>query len=339
MSVTLFNPLPIALAHYADEMAQTLSRLGIDTKRLSPSPSTDARGVSRLRRVAAHMRAVHTVKGSDSWVLILWPSLGWAEPALWSSRSGASMIVIHDPVPLRRQYGLGALGRILAQVTLGRTPPRLICHTLDAALSTANQLGLDPPPPVCLHPILTAAAPEGPGAVSASSGTILVAGQHKPTRDMALLSELGPRLRATGYRPRIVGSGWPPVDGWEVRNEFLTETELEREIRGSDGVLIPYHRYWQSGIAIRAVEAGVPTVGVETSFLRTLMGDGYPGFVHSASEPDAWLGAIEAVTARFLDMDRRRAGYQRKVDRSWAAQLGQFVDPPSGGNHALQCPC
>lgn len=321
--MTLFNPMPIALAHYAVEMVDTLGRLGIATQCSSPVPPTDARDTSLTRRIAAHIRAVSAIRETHSTVLVLWPAFGWVEALLWSrSNRLAHMMVIHDPVPLRQQHGQGRLSRLLTKVALRENQLGFICHTMDAAVSTAAQLGLETLPHVCLHPVATSRADQSPDpGTRVPRGTILVAGQYKPARDMDLLSALGSRLRGRGYRPRIVGRGWPSVAGWETQDGFLTESELNSEISCADIVLLPYHRYWQSGIAVRALEAGVPVVGAATSFLQSLMGEGYPGMVPVPSDPTAWMDAIIATTTTLVDMKGRRADYQQRVDRSWAVLL------------------
>lgn len=180
---------------------------------------------------------------------------------------------------------------------------------------------------MALHPILT--APTAHAEDAAVRRTVLVAGQHKPSRDTALLSALGPRLRAAGFVPRIVGLGWPALPGWDHQDEFVDERRLAAEIASAAAVLIPYHRYWQSGIAIRALEANVPVVGGDTEFLTTLYGDGYPGLCGATADPDEWLGAIEAVSRRSYALDDYRTAYRHRADESWRRALST---PPDDGS-------
>jgi hypothetical protein len=320
MQVTLFNPLPATLAHYEVEVDQTLGRIGIDSRRLSPSPATDSQDAGRARRLVAHSRGVGAARTGGSDTLVLWPALGWIEPALWAGPPRTS-IMVHDPRPLRKQYGQGRIGLLLGRALSRWSAPDFICHTQDAAVSTAEQLGLEGAPPVCLHPVLTD-PPPSPGYES--SHTVLVAGQHKPTRDLELLRHLGPLLRARGYRPCIAGRGWPAISGWDVIDEFLSERNLAAMIAGATAVVLPYDRYWQSGIAVRALEAGVPVVGTPTSFLKELFGSDNPGLVQSASDPGAWADVVEAVEAEWSDQADRRLDYRQRVDSSWAALFAEL---------------
>jgi glycosyltransferase involved in cell wall biosynthesis len=324
--VVLFNPLPLALAHYQRELSETLGRLGVDSRAVAPSPSTDDGESSLPSRAAGYLRAVRSNAGGEGPTLILWQAFGWLEPALWLGRSEA-LLIIHDPVPIRRQYGHGRPARLLARAIGQRLGPRLVCHTDEAAQATLERVG-GALPAVCLHPILTA---EGngdgpPRAGGAEDPVVLVAGQHKPSRDMTLLAELGPRLRAAGLRPRVVGRGWPEIDGWEVRNAFVSEQELEAEIDGAAVVLVPYRRYWQSNIAMRSLEADTPVVGAPTPFLRSMLGDDYGGFPAAEGGAGSWLQAIEATLQGAPDLAERRRDYQRRVDQSWANLLGRSAD-------------
>jgi hypothetical protein len=316
--VILFNPLPLALAHYEREMAETLSRIGRDSLPVRPTPSVDDRDSSLPARALGHLAAVRSSHAGDA-TLILWQAFGWLEPALWMGRS-RSLLIVHDPVPIRRQYGHGAPSRLLARVIGQRLGPRLICHTDEAADAARERVG-GPRPAVCLHPILTPGAATV-GADAPGEPIVLVAGQHKPSRDLTLLRELGPLLRRAGLRPRVVGRGWPALDGWDVRDAFVSEAELDAELRRAAVVLIPYRRYWQSGIAIRALEAGTPMVGAPTAFLRSLVGEDYPGFPAAEGTAVSWQRAIEAALDHDLGLAERRADYALRVDRSWTDLLG-----------------
>jgi glycosyltransferase involved in cell wall biosynthesis len=197
-----------------------------------------------------------------------------------------------------------------------------ICHTGEAALATRQELKLAYLPSVCLHPVLTQPATCDRRVPELSAGeTVLVAGQYKPSRDLELLSQLGPKLRTLGLRPRIVGRGWPAIEGWEIEDRFLTEHEFETEIRSAAAIVIPYQKYWQSGVAIQALEQEIPVVGAATAFLRTLFDEDYPGLVRAGSSAAAWLAAISAVVDHPPDLWLLRKRYQDEVDKSWSSQL------------------
>jgi hypothetical protein len=323
-SVLLFTPIPQAQAHTAEEFVETFARLNITSRHLAPNPAIDSADSSLPVRTASHIRTVRSLPDDATFTLVLWPAFGWLEPLLWAGARKDARLIIHDPVPIRRQYGQGRLARACARKALRQIDTRFICHTEEAAAATASQLKLIRPPSVCLHPILTLPDARTQRQSDASSGPIvLVAGQYKPSRDIELLSSLGPRLRSIGFRPRIVGRGWPTIPGWEVEDRFLSEQEFEHEVRSAAAIVIPYQRYWQSGVAIQALEREIPVVGAPTSFLRALFGDDYPGLTTGQGGPEAWLGAIATVVNDPPDLYAIRKRYQDAVDKSWASQFAK----------------
>jgi glycosyltransferase involved in cell wall biosynthesis len=325
ISVLLFTPLPLAQAHTVKEFEQTLERLNIASRQLSPDPAIDSADASLLARAQSHIRTVRSLPDDSTFTLVLWPAFGWLEPMLWTGARKSAKLIIHDPVPIRHQYGQGRVARAWARKAIRQTDTRFICHTDEAARATTHQLDLSRPPAVCFHPVLT--VPDTPTrrtADAASDNIVLVAGQYKPSRDVELLSVLGPKLKSKGLRPRIVGRGWPMIPDWEVQDRFLSEREFDDEINAAAVIVIPYRKYWQSGVAIQALEREVPVVGAPTSFLRTLFGDDYPGFATDQGNQETWLDAISAVVSEPPDMYSLRKLYQDKVDRSW---LPQFVRP------------
>ncbi|WP_210494634.1 hypothetical protein [Patulibacter sp. SYSU D01012] len=98
----------------------------------------------------------------------------------------------------------------------------------------------------------------------------------------------------------------------------MSEDELTQSLRASNVVLIPYSRYYQSGIAIRALEEGTPVVGRRHTFLESLLGAAYPGLVDSEST-DEWLAAIERVVSRAHSVDLRG----RAIRSEWEVVTGR----------------
>jgi hypothetical protein len=95
---------------------------------------------------------------------------------------------------------------------------------------------------------------------------------------------------------------------------------LDAELAAAAAVIIPYTLYWQSGIAVRAVELGTNVVGLPTEFLRLLLGADYPGFPLDASVA-AWERAVVSTIDAPSDLDARRIAYIAKVDESWERLL------------------
>ena len=112
-----------------------------------------------------------------------------------------------------------------------------------------------------------------------------------------LLRTLAPGLRSLGLRPVIRGRGWPPVDGWDVRAGFLSEDAFDEAIGQAACVLLPYRLLFQSDVATRAAELGVPVVGPASSNVSDLFGATWPGAVPEGAPPTDWLSRTAAVAA------------------------------------------
>jgi len=199
--IHLANPLPVTLAHYQLEVQETCRRLGVRSEVLANFPAIEAgaRQHGKFRTLSSAVLAPSRVlAASDVAALALWPSLGLLEPHLWHHRRQHAMVFIHDPVPLRGQIGFGWFARLLARVPRPEAPT-LVSHSSEA---TDAMSALFPRHRVheTLHPIRSKQA-----QTSEMSRTVLIAGQFKPARDLALIKELGPRLRRMGLNPKIVG--------------------------------------------------------------------------------------------------------------------------------------
>jgi hypothetical protein len=293
----LLNTIPVALKHYEAELIQTLGTTAgavdivrVDTEGLGGS----AKVTALLKYVMAARRALRTTES----VIVLWPLLGWLDLWLLASRRNPqrTFLIVHDPEPLRPQIGLGRLAASLARLA-GRAQPTIICHS---ELAKADTLKRVPNARVVVlpHPTLSRpAVAKSPPSVAVGDTRIGVFGQFKAARDLELLTSIGVNLHSVRAVGVIRGRGWPKVPGWNVDSRFLSEDELTSSIRGVDVVLIPYSRYYQSGIAIRALEEGTPVIGAAHPFLTALWGEHYPGLV-SGGSVDAWLSAIRRVLRR-----------------------------------------
>jgi hypothetical protein len=317
--VWLYNPLPGALRHYEEALLDVLAAAGVPA-RSAGAPSIEVDGASKLQRARAAVTelAAHRRAGRGGHLMVLWPTYGLLEPALWlpAWRAAAVSIVIHDPSPLRRQLGMGPIASALGGRAAGASHLRIVAHS-ETAADTLRANGWASPA-LLPHPLLRARRPERPA--TAEPGTVLVCGQYKPARNMALLVALGPRLRDRGYRTVIAGRGWPAVPGWEVVDRFLTEGELDDRMGQSAAVLIPYSHFYQSGIAVRAVELGVPVVGPEHPFLADLLGSGWPGLV-AGDDPADWVAGADAVAGQADRLAHAAAAGRDRCERAWADYL------------------
>lgn len=277
----VLNPLPVALHHYEVALVR---HLWPDTQVVHLD--FEVGGVSRSRKLKAVSTAIWGLLRlvlRRRAALVIWPSFGLAELALWRLSRGARVVIIHDPVPLRRQVGYSKAGRVLGRWGARGRRVSVVTHTQLAA-DALTRVGITPAA-VLPHPILA-----GSRQTHRRSRTVLVAGQSKESRDVALLCDVAPLLPAD-LTLQIAGRGWPDVPGWSVDSRFLTEEELDQALGSAGVVLIPYRYYFQSGIATRALELGTAVVAARHEFIESLYGPSWPGICDEQS-PQGWADAI-----------------------------------------------
>lgn len=285
----VYNPLPVAYAHREKQLVAVLGD-GVEFVRTENEGYT---GVSRILALLRHLRAAIGLRRSTTPVLVTWPLLGWFEILLWSSPHSSVYLSVHDPRPLRRQVGLGRFAAWLANRVPVRRRPHIVCHSAIASETTRSILH---DARILLLP-LPMLPPNGTAAATSEARPrrVLVLGQYKTARDLELLSALGARLPELGLEGVIAGRGWPEIDGWQVQSRFLTEEEFDRELLLAGCLLIPYLHYFQSGVALRAVEIGTPVVGARHPFLCDSLGlESTPGIINEPESIDSWVAAINA---------------------------------------------
>lgn len=299
----ILNPLGVALSHYTDALTHQFADAGIETEVLSivePSQS----GKSRLQWLADYSAMLYSAgrrtrkRTSAEHVLLTWPVLGFLDLLMVKVLCGNSgVIVYHDPQPLVRS--VGSSQAVAGLIRLVKRRPGTLVHSNEAA-AAMTAVGLTDGLMLVPHPMFPPSDSGKEPAVNADTGNrprVRVLGQYKADRDIALLTSLAGRL-GPKYDLEIVGRGWPAVPGWNVDPRFVPEDELDELIATSDAIVIPYKRFYQSGIAVRALEQAVPIVGRVGTSLNDLYGpqsrllvaakDEVPGL-----EVEAWISAIE----------------------------------------------
>lgn len=278
--VEVFNVLPAALAHYEDALVDNLP---FDSVRRVACSAERQDGPLPTRVVKQLVARVASTARTEP-LLVVWPAFGLWDPLSWFPATARRQVfvVVHDPVPIREQRGHGLLARRAARWQ-SRGHLRLVTHSTEAAV-LLREWGL-----ACVfvpHPVRPRTAPLG-----SRSGPVVVLGQFKPTRDLVALEELAAEPELDGLRV-LKGRGWAPLDGWHVDEGFLSEAAFAGTLASARCLVLPYKRYFQSGVAVRALEMGVPIVAPRHGFLETLLGHDWPGFVDSAG----WMAALNRVS-------------------------------------------
>jgi len=293
--VNVLNPLGAALRHYESEVVSVLSERQVEvqsTRILEPSASGRS-SVAWLIDYLSKLSEIRRASSSrESGLLVLWPVLGYWDIVLMRVLGmRRATLVMHDPRPLVKAVGYSPFARVFASAVSGSI--RILVHSEKAAKvlnADAPQLTVSLIP----HPILEF---QETGATRDPAKPIVrVLGQFKRDRDLDALREIGRSLGDT-VRMEIHGRGWPEVEGWSVTPGFVTEDRLAELMAGSSAVVIPYSNFFQSGIAIRALELGVPFVGPRESVLAEMVGQESKLLV-SEGPKTLWTDAVNyAITA------------------------------------------
>ncbi|KQQ18581.1 hypothetical protein ASF48_18170 [Rathayibacter sp. Leaf299] len=325
--IAVVNSLGGTLLHYTEALRHTLEAAGgrvTVTTVFEPSASQNGRIAWIRDYIVAVWREGHRLRRDGGGTLIVtWPVLGYIDLALLRMLGLAGVrvgVVLHDPKPLVRAVGYSRFWRMLARSLFSGRPA--IVHS-SAAFAVLEEQGLADLAEVVPHPVLPVRA--RPSAKTSPRTAVRVLGQFKADRDLQLLAAL-PRS-TNGFGFEIWGRGWPAVEGWEVHDGYVSEEELDALIDTAAVVLIPYKRFYQSGIAIRALESRTPFVGPRQSSLRDLYREDSPLLVDDTSDVYAWIRAVDAAAlvtpAEMADQLDAAAAKSGRAWLSWSRQGAQ----------------
>lgn len=318
-TIELLNPLPMTLDRYEDDLAGILTRLGFSVERHLPLPIEAHSGASRSRR-AANLVRFYSVR-SSSIPMIIWPFLGYFDAWIWPllRRHERLHLVVHDVPPLRPQIR-SAIGTARFVGRLQPSTLNIIVHSHEAE-HTLRSLGWRRIVTLPLPFVTPSASLREPQQWRQTGDRLrlTVAGQYKPSRTLNLLKELGGQQ--DNIELVLAGTGWPLIPGWQVLDRFLSEDDLDSLIRNSDAVLLPYERYSQSAMAVRALGLGTPVIGVEHPQLRDIYGHGYRGAVKSLSGPEVLSAFAEVCSISRTHLIKRAFEKQAEWDLSWSEYL------------------
>jgi hypothetical protein len=324
-AVLVINPLKHTLAHYEGELLETLNHSGHNAVEIADTvPGDGVRGPLHRVAVAARtvrerMRMARSVSGQI--VIVVWPLFGYLEPLtlMRLARHNTVYIVVHDPSPLRRSYGQSPWARWLFKVVVHHRRFRVLYHTEHAQRVGARDSGVKGvvvPHPMRLVPSRT----DEPHGRTASRPVVRVLGQYKHTRSLTALITIADQ--AAGLcELEIHGRGWPDVRGWTVMDRFVPEHEFAALVESSDCVVIPYDLFFQSGVAVRCLEAGVPVVAPRHEHIAQLYGDDWSGTVRDVSD---WYDAlVRALAVDAAEIRSRRLCVAQGIRSAWQELLSQ----------------
>lgn len=311
--VTILNTLGGALAHYTSALRHNLEAGGATCAVVSiDEPSIS--GEKSWRWVGQYLKALWSLRRFQGTVIVTWPVLGFLDIPIAGLILGSRVsVIVHDPQPLVDARGYGAVSRWLASKV---TAPELIVHS-EQATDAISPSALRRRAVRLAHPM------HRPQSVRLGHDVepyaVRVLGQYKPDRDLDALREIS--RASQGIALQIVGRRWPQVAGWAVRDEFVTETELSGLIQSSRAVVVPYRRFFQSGIAIRCLESGTAVVGPVGTSLDDLLGEASGALGDSGS----WGSAVNwAISACGQDEALAAAGrWYEKAGQEWSEWISR----------------
>lgn len=311
--VRIYSPLHYVSEHFVERLIESLDAGGIPCVRLSSrNGEVGANRLAKVQALGAHVRNVRQYVRTGGPNVVAWPLTGWWEIPLWRHRTHPTFIAMHDPEAVARQDGLTPLSAVNAIKLSGSRWPHLVTMSPEAYTAAARHVDQDR-----LHHVPHPMRAPQLNQVSAHRKTVLVLGQYKPARDLDVMSAIAPALRAAGWLPTVAGRGWPSVSGWDVIDRFVSEAEFSELLSSAGAVLLPYKHYFQSGVALRALEAGVPTVGRSTGFLTSILGANFPGAVLNWDDPESWLEAVAAATSARESQMHAAAAYSDRAAAAW----------------------
>lgn len=329
-SVVILNPLGAALEHYTIALAETLKYPDVIIKKISilePSSSSSNSILWLLKYLGSFLSMKLDRKNWGNVLIVTWPVAGFLDCVFLAVFRPAKRVylVIHDPIPLVRSIGYSTFSARIARwfSPKGLT---LLAHS-EAAFSDLKALGLGNISKLLPHPI----NPPRSLWPCVNRDKLSVVGQYKQSRDIDLMAQIARRTRKS-MDLEIHGRGWPDVTGWKKIDGFRSEFEIDQTISSSFAVLIPYQRFYQSGIAIRALELGVPSVGPLSSSLRDFFPDENSYLVEDITDLSNWIESINKAKSTST-IDTHQIAYSNFLH---TRKLWEIVVKKQVPNHQFQ---
>jgi hypothetical protein len=326
--VVIVNCLPATLGHYQHELLSVLDGASPNRQVILRREVADQIGSTRSKIIRAGAivwnRLTGYLNSNADIIVVVWPLFGFLDIITWSlaARKNHVIIIYHDPRPLRRQVGTSRMYSLLFRQLSRIFGVEALCHTYAAKEALFDATGVSAL--VAPHPILAPDAERLQTAqerqIENGTATVIVLGQYKPARSLQPLIEIA-QLSSANYRLQIFGRGWPDIPGWEVVDSFLSEQDFTEQLMRSTCVVIPYSRFFQSGVAVRCAEAGVPVVAPRHEHIMQIYGERWPGLV---DENRNWISSVENICNR----DRAPINTQKafvEATKGWSAVLAKLT--------------
>ena len=319
--VFVANPLPAALRRYSDALADNIRAAGVEVVDLnlrSMEIGTAGRR-ERLRSLVLSLADRLRVVGRSPGVIIcVWPGFGLLEPAMWALASTRHQVAIvyHDPVPIRKQFGYSWVSRIAFRICVRFFKKiRILAHSELAQVDIQREFGVEST--FVPHPFRMSRSET---SVTAERPVVTVLGQFKPERTLEPPNQIASGNAGKDFELRIVGRGWPSVEGWSVEDRFVSEEEFSVCISESACVVIPYERFYQSGVAARCLEHRTPVLAPRHENIAWLFGPAWPGLV---GDDDDWSAKLTEVVRLDPDLEGRARRLELDVVAGWRDFLGR----------------
>lgn len=328
-AIVVVNPLPSTLSRYQTELVETIGRAQTERRiELYLEPGDGNQSVAHKILSAMRILAGRSVMGRRyraATILVTWPLFGYFDVLSWilAARRNTVICLVHDPLPLRRQIGHSWLAKKLFHSIVARFNIVPVCHTELAGHALREQTGVDSI--VASHPIASARSVTS-SANRSELAAIRVMGQFKAARTLNPLNQIADSSSMRLFKLEIHGSKWPAVPGWEVSGVFVLEDEFDRLVRTANCVVIPYSHFFQSGVAVRCLEAGVPIVAPRHEHIEGLYGIDWPGIVDTEGDWPAAVLRVQHTTSGELERLAERA--RNTSDAGWS----KLMDVAVGGD-------
>lgn len=314
LQLRIYNPLPETLAHYESQLLDMLRAAGVELITHVAATSVERSNGLRekakrtLRTMQERLKLAFGARGGA--ILVLWPVFGYFDALTWilAARRMDVFLVVHDPTPLRHQYGHAQIARILFRhlVRIGVVTP--ICHTRHAAEALEEKTGVVAT--VVPHPIRV-----GEPLPGTRNNTVCVLGQYKQARALEPLVAIASAPANAGVEFEIHGRGWPDVAGWDVDSSYISDEAFAQLLDWSAAIIIPYTHFYQSNVASRCLEASVPIVAPAHPHIIELYGEDWPGIVtHDEDWPQALHRTLQVTSAEIAKRHKEAAF---TIQKSW----------------------